>query len=66
MQNRGRHFLALAQVAVYPCAELCYGTGIERVPAPSPLQFYREYVASNKPVIIVVSRLRGGNGSANI
>jgi len=27
-------------------------TEVERIPPPSPLEFYREYVAQNKPVII--------------
>jgi hypothetical protein len=35
--------------------ELCYGTEIERIPVPTPLKFYRDYVAVNKPCIIEVS-----------
>ncbi len=32
--------------------ELWLPSTIERIPVPSPLQFYSDYVAKNKPVII--------------
>ena len=41
-------FNILAQEA----KDLYLTQSIERIAAPSPLQFYRDYIAPNKPVII--------------